>query len=190
MKKNKTLIIVLVVVFAVVAVLVGWGVGTRNGLVEKREAVTEAQSAVEVFLQRRADLIPNLVSTVKGYQVHEKEVYTELANARAALSGAKTVGEMDAANEQLSSALSRLLIVVENYPELKANEQFQYLMDELAGTENRIAKARDSYNEVAREYNTKIQKFPTSMIASMGHFDKAEYFKASADAQKVPEVKF
>lgn len=190
MKKNKTLIIVLAAVLVVVGVIVGWGVGTRNSLVEKREAVTEAQSAVEVFLQRRADLIPNLVNTVKGYQVHEKEVYTELANARAALSGAKTVGEMDAANDQLSSALSRLLVVVENYPELKANEQFRYLMDELSGSENRIAKARDSYNEVAKEYNTKIQKFPTSLIASMGKFDKVEYFKASADAQQVPQVQF
>ena len=189
MKKKSGLIVLAVVVVLIVA-LVGGCISSYNGLVEEREAVSTAQSEVETYLQRRADLIPNLVSTIKGYAAHEEEVYTALADARAALAGAKTVDEMNAANDALDSAISRLLVVVENYPELKADTQFINLQDELAGSENRIAKSRQNYNEVAKEYNTKIKKFPTSLIAGIFNFDEAEYFEATAESQTVPSVNF
>lgn len=189
MKNKKGLIIVIAVVLVIVAIA-GSVVSSYNGLVEERENVTTAQATVQTQLQRRADLIPNLVSTVKGYAAHEEEVFTQLANARAALSGANTVDEMNEANSQLDSALSRLLVVVENYPELKADEQFINLQDELAGTENRIAVARNDYNTAAQTYNTHIQKFPTTVIASMFNFEKAEYFKASEESSTVPSVSF
>ena len=188
--KKKTGFIVLAVVLVVIVALVGGCISTYNDLVEEREEVLTAQSTVETYLQRRADLIPNLVSTVKGYAAHEEEVYTALADARAALAGAKTVGEMEAANDALDSAISRLLVVVENYPELKADTQFINLQDELAGSENRIAKARQEYNDEAREYNTEIKKFPTSVIAGMFNFESVEYFEASEESQTVPNVDF
>lgn len=188
--KKKTGLIVFAVVLVLVIAVVGGVISTYNGLVEDREAVLTAQSTVETYLQRRADLIPNLVSTVKGYAAHEEEVYTALADARAALAGAKTVGEMNEANDALDSAISRLLVVVENYPELKADTQFINLQDELAGSENRIAKARQEYNEEAREYNTEIKKFPTSVIAGMFNFESVEYFEASEESQTVPSVDF
>ncbi len=188
--KNKKVWIVLAVVLVLIIAVVGKGVSSYNGLVEERESVEAAQSEVQTYLQRRADLIPNLVSTVKGYAAHEEEVYTALANARAALSGAKTVDELNEANGALDSAISRLLVVVENYPELKADAQFINLQDELAGTENRIAKARQNYNEAAKDYNTKIKKFPTSLFAGMFGFESVDYFEASAESQTVPTVNF
>lgn len=178
------------VVVVVLAILVGSVVSSYNGLVDTREQVTAAQANVETYLQRRADLIPNLVSTVKGYASHEEEVYTALADARAALAGADTVDEMNEANAALDSALSRLLVVVENYPELKADSQFINLQDELAGSENRIAQARKDYNEIAQNYNTKIQKFPTVILANLFGFDAAEYFEATEESQTVPSVNF
>lgn len=189
MKNKKTLGIVAAVV-AVVLLIGGLLISGYNGLVERREAVYAAQSEVQTNLQRRADLIPNLVNTVKGYAAHEEAVFTEIADARAALSGAKTVEEMNTANSALDSALSRLLLVVENYPDLKADQQFINLQDELAGTENRIAKSRQSYNETAREYNTKIQRFPTSLLAGMFNFENAAYFEAELESQTVPNVNF
>ena len=188
--KKKTGLIVIAVVLVLVIAVVGGVISTYNGLVEDREEVLTAQSTFETYLQRRADLIPNLVSTVKGYAAHEEEVYTALADARAALAGAKTVGEMNEANDALDSAISRLLVVVENYPELKADTQFINLQDELAGSENRIAKARQEYNEEARDYNTEIKKFPTSLIAGMFNFEAVEYFEASEESQTVPSVDF
>lgn len=190
MKKKKTVWIVLAVVVVVLAVLVGSVVSSYNGLVDTREQVTAAQANVETYLQRRADLIPNLVSTVKGYAAHEEEVYTALADARAELAGANTVDEMNEANAALDSALSRLLVVVENYPELKADSQFINLQDELAGSENRIAQARKDYNEIAQNYNAKIQKFPTVILANLFGFDAAEYFEATEESQTVPSVNF
>lgn len=190
MQKKKTVWIVLGVVVVVLAVLIGSVVSSYNGLVDTREQVTAAQANVETYLQRRADLIPNLVNTVKGYAAHEEEVYTALADARAALSGANTVEEMNEANAALDSALSRLLVVVENYPELKADTQFINLQDELAGSENRIAQARKDYNEVAQSYNTKIQKFPTVILANLFGFEEAEYFEATEESQTVPSVNF
>lgn len=188
--KKKTGLIVIAVVLVLVIAVAGGVISAYNELVEEREEVLTAQSAVETNLQRRADLIPNLVSTVKGYAAHEEEVYTALADARAALAGAKTVDEMNTANDALDSAISRLLVVVENYPELKADTQFINLQDELAGSENRIAKARQEYNEEAREYNTEIKKFPTSLIAGMFNFESVEYFEASEESQTVPSVDF
>lgn len=189
MKNKKTLGIIAAVV-AVVLLIGGFLIGGYNGLVEQREAVSAAQSEVQTNLQRRADLIPNLVNTVKGYAAHEEAVFTEIADARAALSGAKTVEEMNTANTALDSALSRLLLVVENYPDLKADQQFINLQDELAGTENRIAKSRQSYNEQAKEYNTKIRRFPTSLLAGMFNFEPAAYFEAELESQTVPNVNF
>lgn len=188
--KKKTGLIVLALVLVVMIALVGSCISSYNNLVEEREAVLTAQSEVETYLQRRADLIPNLVSTVKGYAAHEEGVYTALADARAALAGAKTVDEMKAANDALDSAISRLLVVVENYPELKADTQFINLQDELAGSENRIAKARQNYNEAAKAYNTKIKKFPTSIVAGIFNFEAADYFEANAESQTVPNVNF
>ena len=190
MQKKKTVWIVLAVVVVVLAILVGSVVSSYNGLVDTREQVTAAQANVETYLQRRADLIPNLVNTVKGYAAHEEEVYTALADERAALAGANTVDEMNEANAALDSALSRLLVVVENYPELKADSQFINLQDELAGSENRIAQARKDYNEIAQNYNTKIQKFPTVILANLFGFDAAEYFEATEESQTVPSVNF
>lgn len=190
MKSKKSLWIALAVVAVVVIAIVGWSMSTYNGLVTTREEVTAQQANVEVYLQRRADLIPNLVSTVQGYATHEEEVYTALADARAALAGAQSVEEFNEANGALDSALSRLLVVVENYPELKANENFINLQDELAGSENRIAQARNTYNDMAREYNTRLQRFPTSLIARAGNFEQVDYFEASEESQTVPQVSF
>ena len=147
--------------FAVIVIaLIGSIVGSYNNLVKLRENVTSAQSVVETQLQRRADLIPNLVNTVKGYASHEEDVFTAVADARTALSGAKTVDELNSAQSQLDSAVSRLLAIAESYPDLKANENFINLQDELAGTENRISVARQDYNDAAKEYNTKNSIVP------------------------------
>src|SRR5882672_6023971 len=161
MKMGKTLIVV--VVLLIVALLVGsWFVGIRNQMVTKRETVNAAWSSVDIALQRRSDLIPNLVETVKGYAAQETTIFTEIAKARSALIGAKTPTDKIAANGALDSALSRLLVITENYPQLKSNENFLRLQDELAGTENRIAQERRSYNNTVQDYNTYIQLFPNS----------------------------
>src|SRR3974377_1467010 len=146
----------------------GTFIGHRNEMVRKKEAVNAAWSQVDVVLQRRADLIPNLVETVKGYAAQEQKVFGDIAAARAALGGARTPADKIAANGALDSALSRLLVVVENYPQLKSNENFQRLQDELAGTENRIAVERRRYNEVVQDYNTFIAVFPNSLLAGVG----------------------
>ena len=182
--KNKKSLTVGIIVAVIVIALIGSIVGSYNNLVKLRENVTSAQSVVETQLQRRADLIPNLVNTVKGY------VFTAVADARTALSGAKTVDELNSAQSQLDSAVSRLLAIAESYPDLKANENFINLQDELAGTENRISVARQDYNDAAKEYNTKIQSFPASIIAGLFHFEKADYFTATAEAATVPSVDF
>ena len=189
--KNKKLWVILAVV-AVVAILIfaiiASLVGTYNGLVEKQAEVDQKFAQVQTVLQRRSDLIPNLVSTVKGYAAHEESVYTAIADARAALSGAKTPEELSEANGELDSAISRLLVVVENYPDLKASANFTALQDELAGAENRISTERGRYNEAVKEYNTAIKKFPNNIFAGMFGFTAADYFEADEGAQKVPEV--
>ena len=156
-----------------------------------REAVNAQWAQVDVVLQRRADLIPNLVETVKGYATQEQIVYGDIAKARSALIGARTPADKIAANGQLDSALSRLLVVVENYPQLKSNENFLRLQDELAGTENRIAIERRRYNEAVQSYNTLIATFPNSFVASMSGFTRNDaYFKTEAGAREVPKVNF
>ena len=190
MKKST---IILIAIAAILVLIVLWGVGTRNGMVSAYEDVQNKASAIETQLQRRSDLIPNFVATVKGYAAHEEEVYTAIADARAKLSGAIEKDDMASvsdANSELDSALSRLLVVVENYPELKANENFIALQDELAGTENRIAKAREDYNDEDKSYNKKIKSFPNSIIANMGGFDEEVYFEAAEGAKAVPTVDF
>jgi len=166
-------------------------VGTRNEMVTQREAIKTAWAQVDIVLQRRADLIPNLVETVKGFAAQERAVFDSIAEARAAMAGAKTPAERIAANDQLSGALSRLLVVVERYPDLKSNENYLRLQDELAGTENRIAQERRKYNEVVQAYNTNIQLFPNNLVAAMSGFQREEaYFRAADAARQAPQVKF
>jgi LemA protein len=187
----KAGIIILVVLLIVALVVGGAYVGRRNQMAIKREAVNAAWAQVDVVLQRRADLIPNLVETVKGYAVQEQTVYGEIAAARAALMGGKTPSDKIAANGQLDSALSRLLVIVENYPQLKSNENFMRLQDELAGTENRIAVERRRYNDAVQDYNTYISLFPNSIVASMAGFTRNDaYFKTDEGARQAPKVNF
>jgi LemA protein len=184
------LVVIGVIVLAVLAVF-GWAAGSRNTLVTEREAVNASWSQVDVALQRRADLIPNLVETVKGFAKQEQAVIKEVTDARAALGGARTPTEKISANSQLDGALSRLLVVVENYPQLKSNENFLRLQDELAGTENRIAVERRKYNETVQRYNTDIELFPNNIAASMFHFERNDaYFKTEPGARNAPKVSF
>jgi len=172
-------------------VMAGSLFGTHNQLVQEREAITAASAQVDNVLQRRNDLIPNLVETVKGFATHEQEVIDSVTKARAAMMGAKTQPEKVAADSQLTGALSRLLVVVENYPQLKSNENFLRLQDELAGTENRISIERGRYNETVRKYNTDIQIFPNNIAASIWGFQRDDaYFKADEGAKQAPKVKF
>jgi len=187
----KILLIIVVILLLASLMFGGKYFGIRNDLVTKKEAVNAAWSQVDVALQRRADLIPNLVETVKGYAKHEESIMTAVANARSALLGAKTPQEKIAANTQLDGALGRLLVVVENYPNLKANETFLRLQDELAGTENRIAVERRKYNETVQSYNTQIQLFPNNIVASMSGFERNDaYFKTDPGARTAPKVAF
>ena len=187
----KIAAIVLGVLLLFGLILGGKVVGTRNDLVVQREAVSAAWSQVDVVLQRRADLIPNLVSTVQGYAKQEKDVFTAIANARSALIGARNPQEKIAANGQLDGALSRLLVITENYPQLKSNENFLRLQDELAGTENRIAIERRKYNEAVQKYNTNIDLFPNNIAASIFGFSRNDaYFKTDPGARTAPKVNF
>jgi LemA protein len=161
-----------------------------NNLVKSSENVNGKWSQIQNQLQRRADLIPNLVETVKGYAAQEKSIFTEVAEARAKLAGAATVGEAAQADQALTGALSRLLAIAENYPQLKSDANFRALQDELAGTENRIATARMDYNNAVQLYNTKIKTFPTSLYAGIFGFGQKDYFEAEENANKVPGVNF
>jgi len=166
-------------------------ISKRNAMVTKREAVNSAWSQVDVVLQRRADLIPNLVETVKGFALHEEKVFGDIAAARAAMIGAKTPADKIAANGQLDSALGRLMVVVENYPQLRSNENFLRLQDELAGTENRIAVERKRYNDTLQDYNTYIGLFPNNIVASLSGFTRNDaYFKAEEGSRQAPKVNF
>ena len=187
----KAGIVILVVLLILAFVLGSAYVSRRNQMAIKREAVNAAWAQVDVVLQRRADLIPNLVQTVKGYAVQEQTVFGDIAAARAALVGAKTPTDKIAANGQLDSALSRLLVIVENYPQLKSNENFMRLQDELAGTENRIAVERKRYNDTVQDYNTYISLFPNSLVASFAGFARNDaYFKTDEGARQAPKVNF
>lgn len=187
---KKSLIVVLVVL-AAVGLLVGLFAGTYNGLVAKEENIQGKSAQIQTQLQRRADLIPNFVATVKGYSDYEQSTYQAVTEARAAVGKASGAAQQAEANEQLNSAIDLWVnAVTEAYPELKANEQYRALQDELTGTENRIATARKDYNDAVQEYNTDIRRFPKNLVASMFGFEKAEFFEADADAQDVPTVSF
>lgn len=187
----KVLLIVLGVLVLGGLFIGGKAVGIRNDLVVQREAINGAWSQVDVALQRRADMIPNLVETVKGFAKQEQTVFSDIANARAAMSGARTPAEKIQANGQLEGALSRLLVVVENYPQLKSNENFLRLQDELAGTENRIAVERRKYNEIVQKFNTSIELFPNNLAAGLFGFQRNDaYFKAEPAKREAPAVKF
>ena len=192
MGKGLIAVIVVVVVVGLIALIVfGQYVSVRNTLVSKNEAVKSAWSQVDIVLQRRADLIPNLVETVKGYAQQEQTVFGDIAKARSALLSAGTPQEKIAANGQLDGALGRLLLVVENYPQLKSNENFLRLQDELAGTENRIAVERKRYNDTLQDYNTYVQQFPASVFAGWAGFKANDaYFTASEGSRQAPKVNF
>ncbi|MBM3814629.1 MAG: LemA family protein [Acidimicrobiia bacterium] len=187
----KILLAILAVLLVVGAVFGVKLVSTRNDLVTQREGIQKAWADVDVALQRRADLIPNLVETVKGFASQEKQVFADLANARAALAGARNPRETIQANTMLDGALGRLLVVVENYPQLRSNENFLRLQDELAGTENRIAVERRKYNETVQKYNTSIALFPNNIAASMFGFSRNDaYFQTTPAERTAPRVSF
>ncbi len=188
-KKARGLVIVGIIV-VIILIIGSWYIRTRNTLVTMEEQIDAAWSEVDNQLQRRSDLIPNLVATVKGFAAHEEEVFTRIAEARSKLAGAGTVEEKAAGSAELESALSRLLVVVESYPELKANENFIRLQDELAGTENRLTVARKRYNDSVKEFNTRIRMFPGSMVAGAMGFEKKPYFEISQEAREAPKVSF
>ena len=187
-KKRK--VPVLGIIVAVVVILAIWLIGMFNGMVRANESVDNKWSQVETSLQRRADLIPNLVNTVKGYASHEEGVFTEVANARAKLAGASTPAEATEANDALTAGLGRLLAISEAYPELKANESFIQLQDELAGTENRIATARKDYNDEVTTFNKSVKVFPQNIFAGMFGFSERDYFESAEGADKSPVVNF
>ena len=187
---KRNLIIAGVVALIVIFGLYSFLKGNYNNFVTLDEAVKGSWAQVENQLQRRYDLIPNLVETVKGYAKQEKDVLVEVTNARAKVGGAASVPEKISANNELSSALSRLLVVVERYPDLKSNQNFMRLQDELAGTENRIAVERKRYNDAVRTYNIAIRSFPANLLAGMFNFQSATFFEAPATAKAAPQVKF
>ncbi|MGB9485261.1 MAG: LemA family protein [Terriglobia bacterium] len=187
----KILLAVLGVLVLIGLILGGTYVSSRNEMVRKNETLKQAWSQVDVVLQRRADLIPNLVATVKGYAQQEVKVFGDVANARAALLNARTPADKIAANGQLDGALGRLLAIVENYPNLKSNQNFLALQDELAGTENRIAVERRRYNQAIQDYNTFIGLFPNNIFARWAGFQRNnDYFAASEAARQAPKVDF
>ena len=188
-----------IVVLAALAIIILWGVSVYNGLVSAEEQVESAWAQVENQYQRRADLVPNLVATVKGYAAHEQETLEGVIEARAkatqitidpANATADQLAAFQAAQGELSQALGRLLAVAENYPDLKANENFRDLQQQLEGTENRIAVARQLFNDEARNFNTKVRRFPNNIIASMCGFEKKPYFEAEEGARTAPKVEF
>lgn len=183
----------MIALIAIVVIVLGafaWFFGAYNSLVTLNENVNSKWSQVDNQLQRRADLIPNLVATVKGYAAHEASIFTEVADARSRLIGAKGPAEAAAANDSLNSSLSRLLAISEAYPQLKADANFRQLQDELAGTENRLAVARMDYNNSVQQFNTKIKRFPTVVIAGIAGFSPKEYFRAQTGAENAPTVNF
>jgi len=187
---SKT-VIVLIVIVVLVLFGVGKYIGVKNTLVAKNEAVKTAWSQVDIVLQRRADLIPNLVETVRGYAKQEQTVFGDIAKARSQLLSAGTPEQKISANAQLDGALGRLLLIVENYPQLKSNENFLRLQDELAGTENRIAVERQRYNDTLKDYNVYVQQFPNNVFASsLGYKPNTAYFAATEGSREVPKVNF
>ena len=189
-KTQKSVLIIVAILVLVIVIPYSYLKGTYNRLVTMDESVKGAWAQVENQLQRRYDLIPNYVETVKGYAAHEKEVFVKVTEARSRVGGATSVPDKIQANNTLTAALSRLLVVVERYPDLKANANFIRLQDELAGTENRIAVERRRYNEAVKAYNIAIRSFPTNLIAGMFGFEKATFFEVPKERQEAPKVKF
>ncbi len=189
--KNKRWIIIVAAIVAVLLILIASVIGSYNGMVEEREEVERAWSQISVQLQARADKIPNLVNTVKGYADYEQQTLTNVTEARSAFNNAKTVNEQIEAYDRMQGAFSVWVnAVTEAYPELKANTQFTALMDEISGTENRIAIARKDYNEEVADFNSDIKMFPKSLLANMFGFEAYDYFEASAGAENAPQVSF
>lgn len=184
-------LILLIIVLVVIAAIVIAGISIYNGIVTQRNRVDNAWSNIEANLQRRNDLIPNLVETVKGYTTHETEVFEQVTEARAAATAARTPSEVSASANQVTEALRQLFAVAENYPDLKANQNFLQLQSQLDDTENRIVYARQSYNDCVLNYNTAIQTFPGNLLAGIGHFEPRDGFEVTADeAREVPNVTF
>lgn len=189
-KKRSGAAGILIAIIAIIVIALLMIVPTYNRLAARSESVNQAYAQVQNVVQRRADLIPNLVNTVKGYTDHESDTLKEVTNARAGVQNAKNPKELAEANDQLTRAIGDINVVVEAYPDLKADTQFVQLMDELAGSENRISTERKNYNEAVQAYNTDIRRFPTNLIAKFTGYDPAEYFKADASAQEAPKVNF
>jgi LemA protein len=187
---GSVLLIFLVVAILVPAALVLWAIGVYNTLVAISVRVKESWAQIDTVLQRRFDLIPNLVETVKGYAAHEKETLTRVVEARAKATSATVISDKVKATAEFESALARLLVTVENYPQLKADQNFRQLQEELANTENQIAGMRSLYNDAVKQNNTAVRVFPNNMIAGMFKFAEASYFEVSAEAKKAPQVKF
>jgi LemA protein len=187
MKLSKTTII-WIIVAAVVLIGVLWFIGSYNGLVKSDVTVDEKWANVQTAYERRADLIPNLVETVKQYASHEESVFLAVTEARAKVGSATTPSQLNSAGQEMNSAIARLLLVAENYPQLRASENFLSLQDELAGTENRIKTDRDIFNKAVRDYNIKTRKFPSNIIANMFGFEQREMFEAEAGAETAPNV--
>lgn len=186
MKINGTAIIIVIIL----VICLGGGISTYNSIVSAEEKVTNSYADIDTQLQRRADLIPNLVSSVKGYMEHEEKIIDSITQSRERLVNASSMMDRAQANDELTKAIEQLNVVVENYPDLKANDNFIQLQDELAGTENRIAIARKDYNQAVNTYNTKIKRFPGVFVANLFGFDKAEYFEAAPGSSEVPNVEF
>ncbi len=190
---KKVLIIVAVTVGLLLVLAIGscsYIVSVRNGFVTNEENIKGQWAQVENVLQRRSDLIPNLVNTVKGFAAQEKDIFTGIAKSRAKLAGARSIGDKINAANSMSSALGRLLVIVERYPDLKSNQNFQSLQDELSGTENRIAVERKRYNDKVKVFNTGLRRFPGNMIASSMGFSKYPYYEVPKEKKELPEVKF
>lgn len=187
MKKSSIILISIIAIVVIIAIFL---VGSYNGLVSKSEAVDRGLSNLDVMLERRADLIPNLVSTVKGYTTHETEIINSITDARTKLMNANSVEEKSNANNELTSSLNALMVVVENYPDLKSSQNFIQLSDELSGTENRIAVARKDYNDAVKDYNLKVKTFPGNILAGMFGFEQKQYFEAKESSREVPSVNF
>jgi LemA protein len=190
MAARKGWIAPVAIIIVLVVIGIFWFVGQQNSIITLEESVDAAWSEIDNQLQRRSDLIPNLVATVQGFAEQEQEVFGQIADARARLAGARTVGETAESYGELQFALSRLLTVVENYPQLRSNQNFLQLQDELAGTENRIAVSRRRYNETVQQFNTRIRLFPTRIVANRLGMEQREYFEIPESAREVPRVDF
>ncbi|MDR0978548.1 MAG: LemA family protein [Lachnospiraceae bacterium] len=187
MKKSLIMVIGAVIL---IGIIISTFAGTYNSLVTKEEAANNKLADIDTMLQRRLDLIPNLVNTVKGFAAHETEIIDSVTEARTKLAGASTLEDKANANGELTTALNKLLVVVENYPQIQSSANFIQLSDELAGTENRIAVARKDYNDAVKDFNASIKKFPSNLMANMFGFESKEYFEASEGANSVPNVEF